>query len=102
MTPRAVDPGEQQPGDDSVDDIAVFSELGQPDGLADLRQADVAWGQLDDLVLDPEFAGHAAGVGYVVAAGSPDGERHAVGVHVTYVQEGQRAIQTTRENNADG
>ena len=51
---------------------------------------------------DPEIAGHAAGVGYVVAAGSPDGERHAIGVHVTHVQEGQRAVQTAGEDNADG
>jgi hypothetical protein len=53
-------------------------------------------------VVNPEFAGHAAGIGYVVAAGSPDGERHAVGVHFAHVHEGQRAVKTARENDADG
>ena len=51
----AVDPGEQQPGDDGVDDIAVFGELAQPDRLADIRPAYVARRQLDDLVIDAEI-----------------------------------------------
>ena len=55
------DPGEQQPGDNRVDDIAVFGEFGHPDGFADLREADVAWGNLDDLVRRPRDRGSRGG-----------------------------------------
>ena len=37
LDPAAVDPGEEQPGDDRVDDVAVLGELGHPDGLSDVR-----------------------------------------------------------------
>ena len=52
-------------------------------------------------MVDPELAGHAACVRDVVAAGRPDRERHAVRVHLTHVQERQRAVEAARENNAD-
>ena len=97
-----MDPGEERLGDDGVDDVAVLGEFRQPDGLADIRQADIARSQFDDLVVDPEVPGHAAGVRDVVAAGRPDRERHAVRMHLAYVQERQRAVEAAREDDADG
>ena len=62
---------------------------------------DIARGELNDLVVYAEFAGHAARVRHVIAAGSPDRERHAFGVQFTYVQERQGAVEAARENHAD-
>src|SRR6185437_1666112 len=95
-------PGEEGPGNDGVDDVAVLGELGHPDGLADIGEADVPRGQLDDLVVDSEVAGYPAGVRDVFAAGSADRERHAVGVHLPDVQQGQRAVEAAGKDDADG
>ncbi len=58
--------------------------------------------QLDDLVRDPEVAGHPARVRDVLAVGRPDGEGHAVRVHLADVQQRQRAVEAAGQDDADG
>src|ERR1019366_6571878 len=72
-----------------------------PDRLADVIQPDVARPQLDHLVRDPELSGQTPGVAEVRAPRRADGQRHAIGMHLPPVQQGERAVEAAGEDDAD-
>jgi hypothetical protein len=93
---------EQGDGDHLVDDVAVLGQFTQPDGLPDVGRPDVPGPHLDNLVRDAQVGGQPPRVGQVLAGRGADGERHAVGVHLAHVQQGQGAVQPAGEDDPDG
>src|ERR1035437_8824378 len=87
-------------GDHGVDDVAVFGEFRHAYGCPNVIEVDIAGAHFDDLVMHAEILGQTAGETEVIAVICSYGEGHTVGVHLTDVQQGEGAVEASREDDA--
>ncbi|CAB5024783.1 unannotated protein [freshwater metagenome] len=83
-----------------IDDVAVLGDLGDSDRLADVSQADISWREGHHLMRHAQFAREPTRKLQVRASRSANSERHAVGMHLLDVDQRERGVEPTGENDS--